>query len=107
MKNKIKKQECGIVNMDSDIGSGTHWVAYIKYLTIAYVDSNGNLPSPIEAKLLPFQKQLISLKPHWFATKAPIIHIDCPRQREVIQSGSIPLSVKFEMQDAAISETSA
>ena len=28
LPNQIKKNECGIVNLDSKIGPGTHWVAY-------------------------------------------------------------------------------
>lgn len=27
---KIQKRECGVVNLDSGSGSGTHWVAYWK-----------------------------------------------------------------------------
>lgn len=43
------KNECGIVNLDSSTGSGTHWVAYYKKgNVIDYFDSFGNLQPPIE-----------------------------------------------------------
>lgn len=47
------------------------------------------------------------LNPTDFSSNAPIIHIDCSRQREVIQSGSITLRVEFETQDATTSDTAA
>lgn len=41
--------ECGVVNLDSIEGPGTHWVAYCKMQDIVYYfDSFGNLPPPIE-----------------------------------------------------------
>lgn len=41
--------ECGIVNLDSEAGMGTHWVAYSKKNnTVKYFDSFGNLMPPIE-----------------------------------------------------------
>ena len=43
------KNECGIVNLDSLKGPGTHWVAYCKKgKLIEYFDSFGNLQPPIE-----------------------------------------------------------
>lgn len=46
---KPQKRECGIVNLDSLSGSGTHWVAYYKNKNeIEYFDSFGNLQPPIE-----------------------------------------------------------
>ena len=30
LPNKIKKVECGIANLDSFEGNGTHWVCYFK-----------------------------------------------------------------------------
>ena len=53
MRDKLQKKayqiECGIVNLDSNIGSGTHWVAYYKNKSsIKYFDSFGNLQPPIE-----------------------------------------------------------
>lgn len=46
---KIRRHECGIINMDSDSGSGTHWTAYLKRSNeVVYFDSYGNLPPPIE-----------------------------------------------------------
>lgn len=41
--------ECGIVNLDSSNGSGTHWVAYYKnHKFVEYFDSFGNLQPPLE-----------------------------------------------------------
>ena len=41
--------ECGVINLDSTIGSGTHWVAYYKNnKQIEYYDSFGNLQPPLE-----------------------------------------------------------
>lgn len=49
MPNKSEKNECGIINLDSFDGSGTHWTAYIKTNRIVhYFDSFGNLPPPEE-----------------------------------------------------------
>lgn len=46
---KPLKNECGIMNLDSIIGSGTHWVAYWKKgELVIYFDSFGNLTPPIE-----------------------------------------------------------
>lgn len=46
---KVWKNECGIVNMDKQIGDGTHWVAYVKNNQgVLYFDSYGNLQPPIE-----------------------------------------------------------
>lgn len=44
-----RKIECGIVNLDSSDGTGTHWVAYYKNNNQKeYFDSFGNLPPPQE-----------------------------------------------------------
>ena len=41
--------ECGIVNLDGEVGPGTHWVAYAKKGNKAiYFDSFGNLRPPRE-----------------------------------------------------------
>lgn len=41
--------ECGVVNLDENIGPGTHWVAYRKAGDkVVYFDSFGNLPPPKE-----------------------------------------------------------
>lgn len=46
---KVRKYECGIVNLDSSSGRGTHWVAYFKHDNyIIYYDSFGNLKPPKE-----------------------------------------------------------
>ena len=52
MRNTLPKSNhkngCGIVNLDSKDGNGTHWVCYIKRgNTKVYVDSFG-LPPPIK-----------------------------------------------------------
>ena len=42
-------RECGIVNLDTSNGPGTHWVAYYKNKNFKeYFDSFGNLQPPIE-----------------------------------------------------------
>lgn len=42
-------RECGIINLDSSIGDGTHWVAYYKNKDHKeYFDSFGNLQPPLE-----------------------------------------------------------
>lgn len=44
LPNKIRKIECGIVNLDSFEGNGTHWVCYFKKDKIKYYfDSYGNI----------------------------------------------------------------
>lgn len=46
---KPNRRECGIINLDTHKGPGTHWVAYIKTSNDAeYFDSFGNLQPPIE-----------------------------------------------------------
>lgn len=46
---KAWKFECGIINLDNLLGSGTHWVAYFKNKKyIEYFDSFGNLRPPQE-----------------------------------------------------------
>ena len=46
--NEIKYKECGVVNLDSTEGNGTHWVAYYKNgKECIYFDSFG-LDAPIE-----------------------------------------------------------
>lgn len=43
------KNECGIINLDLNIGPGTHWVAYKKTgKNVVYFDSFGNLNPPLE-----------------------------------------------------------
>lgn len=48
---KIRKNECGIINLDNDDGPGTHWTAYKRKndSRTDYFDSFGNLRPPIEA----------------------------------------------------------
>lgn len=53
MRDKLPKKprikECGIVNLDSHKGPGTHWVAYFKNNEKnEYFDSYGNLQPPLE-----------------------------------------------------------
>lgn len=46
---KPLKTECGIINLDSSKGKGTHWVAYFKNKDyVEYFDSFGNLKPPKE-----------------------------------------------------------
>jgi hypothetical protein len=46
---KPRKNECGIINLDSIFGNGTHWVAYFrKNNQNHYFDSFGNLQPPLE-----------------------------------------------------------
>lgn len=46
---KVKQNECGIVNLDSTKGFGTHWVCFAKNRHhIEYFDSFGNLQPPLE-----------------------------------------------------------
>lgn len=46
---KPYKLECGIVNLDENANSGTHWVAYNKNKKdVIYFDSFGNLQPPNE-----------------------------------------------------------
>lgn len=49
LPSKIKRNECGIVNLDKSSGKGTHWTAFVKKNNnIFYFDSYGNLrPPPI------------------------------------------------------------
>jgi hypothetical protein len=47
---KIHKNESGVINLDKNIGQGTHWVAYKKIGNVVkYFDSFGNLQPPQEA----------------------------------------------------------
>jgi hypothetical protein len=49
---QIKKRECGIVNLDTVGGKGTHWVCYFNIPTekyVEYFDSFG-LPPPEEVE---------------------------------------------------------
>ncbi|KAI8124135.1 hypothetical protein CVS40_5184 [Lucilia cuprina] len=46
---KAKSRECGIINLDTYKGPGSHWVAYNKNKDNAeYFDSFGNLQPPVE-----------------------------------------------------------
>lgn len=48
LPHKIQDKECGVVNLDSTEGSGTHWVAYYKNgNNHIYFDSFG-LDAPVE-----------------------------------------------------------
>lgn len=55
MRNKLPRKpwaiECMIVNLDEDIGPGTHWVAYFKKQNhVMYFDSYGDLKTPTELR---------------------------------------------------------
>ena len=44
--------ECGILNLDSITGGGTHWVAYHKHRNkVVYFDSFGDLRPPAELQI--------------------------------------------------------
>lgn len=44
-----KRYEAAIINLDSILGGGTHWVAYRKKnINVKYFDSFGDLPPPTE-----------------------------------------------------------
>lgn len=46
---KIRRNESGIINLDTNTGKGTHWTCYIKNNNIVtYFDSYGNLRPPKE-----------------------------------------------------------
>ncbi|CAH1113131.1 unnamed protein product [Psylliodes chrysocephalus] len=45
--------------------------------------------------------------PEQFKTKSPLIHIDCSRQKEVLQSGSVVLRIEFETDTPTPTDTSA
>lgn len=46
---KPNRKECGIINLDTYNGPGTHWVAYYKHnKDVEYYDSFGNLQPPLE-----------------------------------------------------------
>lgn len=48
---RVRRNECGIVNLDGSQGPGTHWVAYFKYGNQSlYYDSFGDLKLPIEVE---------------------------------------------------------
>lgn len=45
----IKHTESGVINLDKNVGDGTHWVAYKKFGNkVIYFDSFGNLKPPKE-----------------------------------------------------------
>lgn len=45
----IRWNESGVINMDRQVGSGTHWTAYVKHGPhITYFDSVGELKPPPE-----------------------------------------------------------
>lgn len=49
LPNVIRKDESGIINLDRNVGSGTHWTAYVKRGPhITYFDSVGQLKPPPE-----------------------------------------------------------
>ena len=52
LKNKkILQNECGIINLDSSSGPGSHWTAFEKKgNNITYFDPYGDIQPPIEFK---------------------------------------------------------
>lgn len=60
---RINENETGVVNLDSAIGRGTHWVCYVKKgFNVDYFDSFGNLRPPLELQKYfnsgPYQTQI-------------------------------------------------
>ena len=52
---KVKKFECGIVNLDSILGNGTHWVCYYKSEKNAYYfDSYGRIEDKPPVELIKY-----------------------------------------------------
>lgn len=46
---KVKKNECGIINLNNSNQIGSHWTAYYKKGNyVEYFDSFGNIPPPLE-----------------------------------------------------------
>lgn len=46
---RCRETECGVINLDSEIGPGTHWVSYYKKKKDCfYFDSFGDLRPPQE-----------------------------------------------------------
>lgn len=60
---QIKKDECGVVNMDNSDGDGTHWVCYInkpKNKRVYYFDSFGiSPPNEIKKYLFTSGKEIV------------------------------------------------
>jgi hypothetical protein len=49
LPNKVRKNECAVVNLDSFKQKGSHWVSFIKRGNLVdYYDSFGNLKPPQE-----------------------------------------------------------
>jgi len=61
LPNKIKKYECGIINLDSQIRPGTHWVCYRNINQFCeYFDSFGlKMPTEVQKYLSTSGKQII------------------------------------------------
>ena len=58
---QIKKDECGIINLDSQLGPGTHWVAYrnVESTYCEYFDSFGLImPNKVIKYLMTSGKQI-------------------------------------------------
>jgi len=60
----IWQKECGIVNLDSSSGDGTHWIAYWKDgPTAVYFDSYGlDPPLEMESYLAPNASDIIGMQ---------------------------------------------
>lgn len=49
LPSRCNKYECGVINLDSESGLGTHWVSYYKNDKVChYYDSFGDLQPPRE-----------------------------------------------------------
>jgi len=45
---KLKRHECGIMNLDDSSGNGTHWVAWLKRGNDKFYFDSSGLPPPTE-----------------------------------------------------------
>ena len=61
LQNKIRSKECGIINLDTEIGPGTHWICYRNIDQYCeYFDPFGlTMPNEIKKYLLTANKQII------------------------------------------------
>ena len=58
---QMKNNECGIINLDSQIGSGTHWIAYRNgNQYVEYFDSFGlKMPEEVKTYLATDNKPIV------------------------------------------------
>lgn len=82
---RVRKNESGIVNLDTTRGSGTHWVCYRKRNNIVeYYDSYGNLRPPPE------------LVHYWNSGGAVTVRYNYKRKQRKYNCGHLCLSFLHE-----------